>query len=276
MRASLALDLIRDPRAALGAAIVAIVVAAALLAPWIAPYGPETPDFAAALMPPSAAHWFGTDELGRDQLARIIYGARASLLVGCFSVFGALILGAAIGLFAGFFGGKLDAVLMRFMDILFAFPSILLALAITAALGPSLRNAVLAIAIVNLPVFARLARAQTLQIRDLDYVHARTALGFGPANILFTTVLPNAITPVLVQGSLLFASAIITESYLSFLGLGVQPPTPTWGSMLRNAIGFLDQGSWLAWFPGLAIFIAVLGFNLLGDGLSDRLDPRNT
>ena len=160
------------------------------------------------------------------------------------------------------------------MDVLFAFPGILLALGITAALGPSLTNAILAIAVVNLPIFARLARSQALVIRSLDYVEAKRALGFGSLDILARTVLPNAMGPIVVQASLLFASAIITESYLSFLGLGVQPPTPTWGSMLRNAIGFLDTAMWMAWFPGIAIFVTVLGFNLLGDGLRDRLDPR--
>jgi peptide/nickel transport system permease protein len=164
---------------------------------------------------------------------------------------------------------------MRVMDVVFAFPSILLALAITAVLGPSLTNAVLAIAIVNLPVFARVARAQTLVVRQLEYVEAKRALGFGTPNILLRTVLPNILAPVIVQGSLLFASAIITESYLSFLGLGVQPPTPSWGNMLRNAIGFLELAPWLAWFPGAAIFLTVLGCNLLGDGLRDRFDPRD-
>ncbi len=266
---------LRDPRAALGIAIVVLVVVAAIFAPWLAPKDPVTPDFAAALSGPSRNAWLGTDELGRDTLARIIYGARASLLVGVFSVAGALVLGTAIGLAAGFFGGWLDAIAMRVMDVLFAFPGILLALGITAALGPSLRNAILAIAVVNLPVFARLARSQALVIRALDYVEAKRALGFGPLDILVTTVLPNALAPILVQASLLFASAIITESYLSFLGLGVQPPTPTWGNMLRNAIGFLDNAVWLAWFPGIAIFVTVLGFNLLGDGLRDRFDPRD-
>ena len=201
---------------------------------------------------------------------------RASLFVGFVSVSGALVCGIAIGLVAGYRGGWIDAVLMRLTDVIFAFPGILLALAITAALGPSLGNAVLAIAIVNLPIFARIARSQTLVVKSLDYVEAKRALGFGAGNIMLKTVLPNILAPLVVQGSLLFASAIITESYLSFLGLGAQPPTPTWGNLLRNAIGFLDNAPWLAWFSGLAIFITVLGFNLLGDGLQDRLDPRET
>jgi len=264
-----------DPRATAGLLIVAAAALAALAAPLLAPFDPELPDFEAILASPSAAHPFGTDELGRDVLSRIIYGARASLFVGLVSVAGSLVAGTAAGLAAGYFGGWTDTAIMRVMDVIFAFPSILLALAITAVLGPTLGNAILAIAVVNLPIFARIARAQTLVVRELEYVEAKRALGFGSADILLRTVLPNALAPVIVQGSLLFAAAIITESYLSFLGLGVQPPTPTWGNMLRNAIGFLDMASWLAWFPGLAIFATVLGFNLLGDGLRDRLDPRN-
>jgi peptide/nickel transport system permease protein len=267
--------MIRDLRTAIGAGIVAVVAIAALTAPWLSPHDPNIPDFAAALAPPGASHWFGADDLGRDTFSRIVHGARASLMVGFLSVAGALILGTALGLTAGYFGGLADTAIMRVMDVLFAFPGILLALGITAALGPSLGNAILAIAVVNLPIFARLARSQALVIRSLDYVEARRALGFGPVSILFSTVLPNAMGPIVVQASLLFASAIITESYLSFLGLGVQPPTPTWGNMLRGAIGFLDMSAWLAWFPGIAIFATVLGFNLLGDGLRDRLDPRS-
>jgi len=183
--------------------------------------------------------------------------------------------GTALGLVAGYFGRFIDALIMRIMDVVFAFPSILLALAITAVLGPSLNNAVLAIAVVNLPVFARIARAQTLVVRELEFVEAKRALGFGTPNILLRTILPNILAPVIVQGSLLFASAIITESYLSFLGLGVQPPTATWGNMLRNAIGFMELAPWLAVFPGAAIFLTVLGCNLLGDGLRDRFDPRD-
>ncbi|MET0219137.1 MAG: ABC transporter permease, partial [Tardiphaga sp.] len=244
-------------------------------APLIAPYGPDAPDFVNTLAPPVAGHWLGTDELGRDVLSRIIYGAQTSLFVGFFSVAVAGIAGTALGLIAGYFGRVVDALIMRLMDIVFAFPSILLALAITAVLGPSLNNAVLAIAVVNLPVFARVARAQTLVVRELEFVEAKRALGFGTANILARTILPNILAPVIVQGSLMFASAIITESYLSFLGLGAQPPTATWGNMLRNAIGFMEMAPWLAVFPGAAIFLTVLGCNLLGDGLRDRFDPRD-
>ena len=264
-----------DPRSAAGLAVVSLAIIAAVFAPLIAPVDPELPDFINILVPPDATHPFGTDELGRDVLSRIIYGARASLFVGVLSVVAAAVIGTLIGLVAGYFGRWVDALTMRVMDIVFAFPSILLALAITAVLGPSLSNAVLAIAVVNLPVFARLARAQTLVVSRLEFVEAKRALGFGSVDILLRTVLPNILAPLIVQGSLLFASAIITESYLSFLGLGVQPPTPTWGNMLRNAIGFLELAPWLAWFPGIAIFLIVLGSNLLGDGLRDRFDPRD-
>ena len=267
--------LLGDPRAATGLAIAVLVATVAVAAPLLAPADPDAPDFLAILSPPSAAHLLGTDDLGRDVLSRILFGARASIEVGLFSVAGALAVGAAAGLVAGYVGRWADVAIMRVMDVIFAFPSILLALVITAVFGPSLPDAVLAIAVVNVPVFARIARAQTLLVRDLDFVVAQRGFGFGTGAILLRTVMPNVMSPLIVQASLLFASAIITESYLSFLGLGVQPPTPTWGSMLREAIGFLDQAPWLAWFPGLAIFVAVLGFNLLGDGLRDRLDPRD-
>jgi peptide/nickel transport system permease protein len=265
----------RDPRAALGLGLVALAAVVALAAPLIAPYAPDFPDFINTLAPPSGAHWLGTDELGRDVLARIIYGAQTSLFVGILSVAVAAVAGTGLGLLAGYFGRWTEALIMRVMDVVFAFPSILLALAITAVLGPSLTNAVVAIAVVNLPVFARIARAQTLVVRQLEFVEAKRALGFGTANILLRTILPNILAPVIVQGSLLFASAIITESYLSFLGLGAQPPTATWGNMLHSAIGFMEQAPWLALFPGVAIFLTVLGCNLLGDGLRDRFDPRD-
>ena len=264
-----------DPRAAVGLGLVAIAAIAAIAAPVIAPYPPDLPDYVNILSPPSAGHWIGTDELGRDVLARIIYGAQTSLFVGVLSVVVAALVGTVLGLLAGYFGRLVDALIMRVMDVIFAFPSILLALAISAVLGPSLTNAILAIAVVNLPVFARLTRAQTLVVRQLEYVEAKRALGFGTYNILLRTILPNILAPVIVQGSLLFASAIITESYLSFLGLGAQPPTATWGNMLRNAIGFMELAPWLAIFPGAAIFLTVLGCNLLGDGLRDRFDPRD-
>lgn len=265
----------RDFRTMLGFVIVVVVIILALFAPLLAPYGPETPDFANVLQSPSSTHMFGTDELGRDVFSRIIWGARVSLMVGVISVGAAFMLGTVIGVIAGYFGHSWDAVLMRLMDIIFAFPSILLALAITAVLGPSLINAMLAIAVVYVPTFARLARGQVLTVRELTYVEASRALGVRDSNIMARHIVPNILAPLIIQSSLLFASAIITESYLSFLGLGIQPPTPSWGNMLKNAIGFLELAPWMAWFPGLAIFFVVIGFNLLGDGLRDLFDPRS-
>jgi peptide/nickel transport system permease protein len=264
----------RNWRTLAGSLLVATVLLGALLGPALLPHDPLKTDFMATLAAPDARFWLGTDDLGRDLLARVTSGARVSLLVGSFSVGIALLLGTTIGLVAGYGGALADTLLMRAMDVLFAFPSILLALAITAVLGPSLGNVVIAIAVVYTPVFARLARAQVLVVRELAYVEAARAMGFRRGQILFGTILPNVAGPLIVQGSLLFASAIITETYLSFLGLGVQPPQPSWGSMLRDAIGFMEIAPWMAWYPGIAIFLAVLGFNLLGDGLLDRFDPR--
>ncbi len=267
--------MLADPRAMCGVALVALVVLATLLPRVLTLPGPDQPDFLATLAPPSAVHLLGTDDLGRDTLARILAGAQVSLVVGLLSVGMALVVGGGIGLLAGFVGGWVDGVAMRCMDVVLAFPGILLALGIAASFGASIGSTIAAIAVVNTPVLARVARGQALAVRGLDYVRAQRALGFGPVAILWHTVLPNAISPILVQATVLLAASIITESTLSFLGLGVQPPTPSWGNMLHDAIGFLDQAPWLAWFPGLAIFATVLGFNLLGDGVRDRLDPRD-
>ena len=272
---SLIRRLVEDSRSAFGMALVSILVLAAVFGPVLSSYAPDAADFMATLAPPSADHFLGTDDLGRDVLSRILSGARVSLLVGVISVGGAVLVGLPIGLVAGYLGGRTDAVLMRCMDVLLAFPGILLALGITAALGASLTNTIIAIAVINTPTIARVTRAQTMLVSSLDYVKANRALGFSNLTIMTRSVLPNALSPVLVQASLLLASSIITESYLSFLGLGVQPPTPTWGSMLRDAISFIDQATWLAWFPGAAIFLTVLSFNIFGDGLRDRLDPRD-
>jgi peptide/nickel transport system permease protein len=259
----------------LGIVILGLMLLAAAIGPALCPYDPAVPDFLATLAPPSAAHWLGTDDLGRDVLSRILAGGRASLLVGVVSVAAAALVGAPLGLVSGFVGGWTDSVIMRCTDVLLAFPGLLLALAITAALGSSLPTTILAIAVVNLPVLTRVARGQAMALQHMDYVVAERALGFGEWTILRRCVAPNALSPVIVQASLLLASSIITESYLSFLGLGVQPPMPSWGNMLHDAIGFMDQAVWLAWFPGLAIFATVLGFNLAGDTLRDRLDPRD-
>ncbi|MEO1091368.1 MAG: ABC transporter permease [Pseudomonadota bacterium] len=266
--------LFADPRATIGFLILMLVAGTALFGPVLHPYDPTKPDFLNALSPPSTEHWFGTDDLGRDILARVIAGAQVSLFVGLISVGGSATVGTTIGVLAGFYRGWVDAVLMRCMDVLFAFPPVLLALGITAALGPSLTNAMIAISIVYLPVFARLSRGQTLVARELAFVEADRAMGFSDVAIMVRAIAPTIAPPLLVQASLLFADAIITESYLSFLGLGIQPPQPSWGAMLKNAIGFLTLAPWMAWFPGLAIFVAVLGLNLVGDGLRDRFDPR--
>ncbi|PWR02093.1 peptide ABC transporter permease [Meridianimarinicoccus roseus] len=263
-----------NPRAALGLLLLAVLVLGALIGPLVSPYDPVKPDFLVTLQAPNAAHPFGTDDLGRDIFSRILSGARVALLVGCVSVGSSIIFGTMIGLLAGFYGGWVGMVLMRVMDVLFAFPAVLLALGITAALGPSLTNAMLAISIVYLPIFARLARAQTLVVREQTFTEADRAMGFSDLSIMLRAILPNIMAPLIVQASLLFGDAIIVESYLSFLGLGTQPPQPSWGAMLKNAIGFLSLAPWMAWFPGLAIFVAVLGLNLVGDALRDRLDPR--
>ncbi len=258
-----------------GVVVAAITILVAVFAPFIAHFDPNAPHFLDALRPPSARYWFGTDDLGRDIFSRIVFGTRVSLSVGLISVSGAFLSGGTIGLAAGFFGGTWDNVLMRFMDIIFAFPSILLALAITAVLGPSLTNAMIAISVVYVPVFARLSRGQVLTVREQAYIEASRALGASSRTVMFRHIAPNIVAPLIIQGTLLFASAIITESYLSFLGLGIQPPTASWGNMLKSAIGFLSLAPWMAWFPGLAIFVVVLGFNILGDGLRDLFDPRS-
>ena len=262
-------------RGLLGLALVLLAAVAALAGPALVRFGADRPDFLATLQPPSAPHPFGTDDLGRDVLARILVGGRVSLAVALGGVGGAALLGVPLGLACGFLGGWTDRLLMRGVDVLLAFPAILLALGITAAFGASAGTVGLAVMVVNTPVFARLARTQALSLRRLDYVEAARAVGRGRAAILLRTIAPNALSPLLVQASVLLASSIITEAYLSFLGLGVQPPTPSWGNMLHDAVGFLDQAPWLAWFPGVAIFVTVLGFNLVGDALRDRLDPRD-
>lgn len=256
-------------------ALVIVIVALAGLAPWIAPYDPNLPDFDAVLSAPGSGHLFGTDPLGRDVLSRVLVAARVALIVGIVSVCASLVLGGALGLLAGYLGGWTDVAVIAVTDTMAAFPAVLLALALAAVLGPGLANVTLAIAIANLPVFARLARSQTRVVRELGYVETRRALGFGPLSILFGTIAPNILPPLITQACLLFASSILIESYLSFLGVGLQPPHASWGQMLREATGFLDQAPWLAWFPGCAITLTVLGFNLLGDAMGDSLDPRN-
>lgn len=259
---------------AAGLAVLVVVVLLAVLGRWIAPYGANDIDVVNALQPPSGAHLFGTDELGRDVFSRVVLSARISLTVGLVAVGLALVVGVGLGLVAGFYGGWLDTVVMRGADVLFAFPILLLAMAIVAVLGPGLGTAMIAIGVVYTPVFARITRASTLAVREELYVKASRAVGASDGLILRRHVLPNIMGPVTVQTSLSLAFAILSEAALSFLGLGVQPPEPSWGRMLYDAQAFVYDAWWMSVFPGLAIFLTVLAFNLVGDGMRDVLDPR--
>ncbi|GAB2596607.1 ABC transporter permease [Pseudactinotalea suaedae] len=263
-----------NPLTVTSAVVLLVVVLLALAAPWVAPYGINDVDVANALQLPSAAHWFGTDDLGRDVFSRVIVAARVSLQVAVVSVTFAFVLGVLVGVVSGYVGGLLDTVLMRLVDVMFAFPVLLLALAIVAILQPGMATTMLAIGIVYTPIFARVARASTLSVRHEPYVQVSRTMGTPAATILRTHVLPNISGPLIVQTSLSLAFAILSEAALSFLGLGIQPPAPSWGGMLFSAQGFLGQAWWMSVFPGAAIFVTVLAFNLLGDGLRDVLDPK--
>jgi len=260
--------------AGFGLVVVALVLFVALSAEMIAPYNPDQPQQAGVLTAPALTHWLGTDQLGRDVLSRIIYGTRTSVQAGVVSVGFALIAGVSIGLLAGYHGGWIDDVLVLLVDALWSFPTLVLALAIAASLGPGLTNAMLAIGVVFTPVFARLVRGQTLSVRERDFVMAARALGAGPGRIMLRHIWPNVTAPIIVQTSLLVASAIVIEAALSFLGLGIEPPTSSWGSMLKVGYQYMQQAPWLSFAPGAAIFVTVLAFNLLGDGLRRGLDPR--
>ncbi|MDO9708306.1 ABC transporter permease [Paracraurococcus lichenis] len=266
---------LRHRLAVFGLAVVVLFVLAAILAPLLAPADPLATSWTAIRKAPSAAHWFGTDENGRDVLARVLYGARASLLAGVVSVLVALLIGVPVGLLAGLAGGWTDTIISRVADAMLSVPFLILAIALAAFLGPALENAMLAIAITASPVFVRLARGMAMEARATDWVEAARALGNPPWRLGLFHVLPNIVPPLLVQATLAIAEAIIAEASLSFLGLGQQPPAPSWGSMLNSAQRFLTQAPWLAIFPGLAIFLVVLAFNLVGDGLRDALDPRS-
>ena len=259
-----------------GAAVVLFFVLVAVAAPLIAPYDPTGTSWSAVRKPPSLEHWFGTDEIGRDVLSRVIFGARASLLAGVVSVCISLICGVPVGLVSGYVGGFLDGLLMRITDALLACPFLILAIALAAFLGPSLTNAMIAIGISAMPAFIRLTRAQVLNAKVEDYVEAARAVGNPHRRIVLRHILPNILAPVMVQATLAIAAAIIAEASLSFLGLGQQPPAPSWGSMLNAAKNFLDEAPWMAMWPGAAIFSVVLAFNLFGDGLRDALDPRHS
>jgi peptide/nickel transport system permease protein len=266
--------LLRRKGAVLGLTIIALFVAAAVLAPWIAPYDPTAQSWTLVRKPPSWLHWLGTDEVGRDTLSRVIFGARASLLAGVISVCIAVGIGVPLGLTAGYLGGFVDGLLSRLTDAMLACPYLILAIALAAFLGPSLGNAMIAIGIATTPIFVRLTRGQVMAVKVEDFVEAARMVGNPRWRIAVVHILPNILPALAVQASLSIAAAIIAEASLSFLGLGQQPPDPSWGSMLNAAQRFLSNAPWLAIFPGLAIFLTVMSFNLLGDGLRDALDPR--
>ncbi|MBJ7466119.1 MAG: ABC transporter permease [Mycolicibacterium sp.] len=263
-----------NPVTVLSALVLAAVVVIALTASFITPYGVNDVDVPQALRPPSGAHWMGTDELGRDVLSRVLMGVQASMKVAVVSVAFAAVVGVTLGVLAGYRGGWLDTVVMRIVDVMFAFPVLLLALAIVAVLGPGLTTTILAIGVVYVPIFARVARASTLSVRVEPYVAMSRTMGTGSTYILTRHILPNITGPLIVQTSLSLAFAILSEAALSFLGLGLQPPQPSLGRMIFDSQGFVTLAWWMAVFPGLAIFVIVLACNLLGDGLRDVLDPK--
>ena len=266
--------LMRSRSARIGGLIVLVFVAMALLAPLLPLADPLKSNFLAIRKPPSELYWFGTDELGRDQVSRLVFGAQASLLAGIISVAIALGVGVPIGLIAGWYGGWIDAVISRVTEALLACPFLILAIALAAVLGPSLTNAMIAIGLSFAPILIRLVRGQVLAIKNEEFVDGARAIGGGKLYILFRHVAPNTLSPIIVQSTLFMAQAIVLEAALSFLGLGQQPPSPSWGQMLNVAKNFMEQAPWMSVAPGIAIFLAVLGFNLLGDGLRDALDPK--
>ena len=265
---------LRRPAAVFGLAVITVFILMAVFAPLVAPVDPAKTSWTLIRKAPSWAYWMGTDENGRDVFSRVVWGARASLLAGVISVLIAAGLGVPLGLLAGFAGGKVDAVIGRLVDAMLACPFLILAIALAAFLGPALTNAMIAIGVTAAPIFVRVARGATLDAATNEYVEAARALGNPPWRVALRHVLPNIVPPIMVQATLAIAAAIIAEASLSFLGLGQQPPAPSWGSMLNSAQRFLTQAPWLAVFPGAAIFLAVLSFNLVGDGLRDALDPR--
>ena len=275
-RSRIVTKFVRNKAAVVGAVLVLVFVAAAIAAPLIAPFDPLHTSFLSIRKPPSAQFWLGTDELGRDDLSRLIWGARASLLAGVVSVVIAVLVGVPFGLIAGYYGGWADAVISRATEALLACPFLILAIALAAFLGPSLSNAMIAIGLSAMPLFVRLTRGQVLSVKDEDYVEGARAIGLPNRWIVLRYILPNVLAPIIVQATLTIATAIIAEASLSFLGLGQQPPSPSWGSMLNTAKNFMTQAPWLSVWPGTAIFLVVLGFNLLGDGLRDALDPRES
>jgi peptide/nickel transport system permease protein len=257
----------------IGGSLVGIVVLCAAFAEFIAPYSPYDLDVASMLQGPSGAHWLGTDEVGRDELSRAIFAARISVEVALVAVGVGLLGGTIIGIVAAYFGGWIDVILMRLMELLFSFPAILLAVILMASLGTSMLNAMIAIGIIFIPGFSRLARAATNDVLRQQYIDAARVIGMSDGRILIREILPNVVTPLIVEAAVAFAYAVLLESALSFLGLGAQPPEPSWGNMLSTGRGFMAQAPWLGIVPGMAMFLCVLGFNLLGDGLRDVFDP---
>jgi len=258
----------------IGLAIAVAMVIIAIAAPWLAPFDPNEQNVLLKLEPPSAEHWFGTDAFGRDVLSRVIYGARISLFVGAFATIAGVVIGTVIGVVSGYLGGLVDRLVTAATDVLLSFPQLIMGLILVAVLGANLFNLILAIAITAVPAFIRVARASTLAMKERDFVDACRALGFGGPRIMFLHVLPNIMDEVVVMGSLWFAAAIRTESTLAFIGLGVPPPTATWGGIIRDGFDNLLDASWLSVFPSLAILTIMIALNLIGDGLRDATDPR--
>lgn len=260
--------------AVVGAVIVLFFILLALFGPFLTKEGINEQMMADRLQPPSSEYWFGTDDFGRDIFSRIVHGARISLSVGFFSVVGSIVVGSILGIIAGYYGRWVDMIISRIFDIMLAFPSILLAIAIVSVLGPSLRNALIAIAVINIPNFGRLIRSKVLSIKEDEYITAAKAIGMKDFRILLSHILPNSMAPVIVQGTLAVATAILEAAALGFLGLGAEAPQPEWGKMLADSKDYLQNAPWTMIFPGLAIMLTVLGFNLMGDGLRDALDPK--
>lgn len=264
----------KNKAALVGGFLILFFIVVALIGPYFTPYQPDTTDVVNKLQPPSADHWFGTDHHGRDIFSRIIHGMSITLYVGFFSVILGATAGVVLGIIAGYYGGRIDSFIMRCMDVLLAFPGILLALAIVSVLGGSLQNVIIAVAVFSIPVFARIVRGSTLETRKLEYIDAIKALGASDFRIIFKHILPNVSSPIIVQATLNIATAVLTASGLSFLGLGAQPPTPEWGAMLADGRNYLYNAPHVAFFPGVMIVFVVLAFNILGDGLRDALDPK--
>ncbi|TFJ91345.1 nickel transporter permease [Lentibacillus salicampi] len=268
------LRILKSKTSVIGLCIIIILLLTALLAPLIATHSPTDQSIVNRYQPPSVDHWLGTDELGRDIFSRIVFGTRISIQIGVIAVGISMIVGVTLGSIAGYFGRWIDMIIMRVIDIMLAFPSVLLAIALVTILGPSLRNAMIAVGIVGVPQFARLVRSSVLSVKETEYIEASKAIGARNLRTLFGHILPNCLAPIIVQMTLGIGTAILDAAGLSFLGLGAQPPTPEWGAMLSDGRAALQNAPWVVAFPGVAIFLFVLGFNLFGDGLRDALDPK--